>query len=172
MRVSAFWLTNYFGGLAALQFSRAEEMLREHGIGLGVWPARTTSPMTKLEFPDRVAEEDDYNELRRRVMESLAANGKSGTLPVIFAQYRFPSNGLTKFGSKGVLWPTPLVFMSPTGAADHVTLLHELGHATSLDHDHTSSGSTERNFMNETESRSTMMRWQIETIAKAYFVKK
>ena len=171
-QIAVFWVTNYFGGLAGRQMQQADALLREHGMHLNIWPSEVKTGLTTLEFPDRVIEEDDYNEMRRRVMDILATNGKSRALPVLFAQYRFPSNGLTKFASKGVFWPTPIVLVSPTGAADNVTLLHEMGHAASLDHDRTSTGATGRNFMNETESRSTLMRWQIETMANAFFVRK
>jgi hypothetical protein len=63
-----------------------------------------------------------------------------------------------------------MVFISPTVNSDFATLIHEMGHASGLDHDHTSNAPAGRNFMNETEARSTMMKWQLEKVSKAFFV--
>jgi oligoendopeptidase F len=64
-----------------------------------------------------------------------------------------------------------MVFVAPTPAGgDMVTLLHEMGHACGLNHDRTSTGTTGRNFMNEAEARSTMMKWQLQKLSTAFFV--
>jgi hypothetical protein len=53
-----------------------------------------------------------------------------------------------------------VVFIPPNPTTgDMVTLLHEIGHASGLNHDRTSTGTAGRNFMNEAQPRSTMMKW-------------
>ena len=88
----------------------------------------------------------------------------------VFCQFKHPANGLTITDAPTKCFVRPMVFISPTVNSDFATLIHEMGHASGLDHDHTSNAPAGRNFMNETEARSTMMKWQLEKVSKAFFV--
>jgi hypothetical protein len=64
-----------------------------------------------------------------------------------------------------------MCLVGPTVAGDNVTLLHEVGHAAGLDHDKTSTDPKNRNFMHEAETRTTMMKWQIQKMGSAFYAK-
>jgi hypothetical protein len=61
--------------------------------------------------------------------------------------------------------------VDPGAAGDNVTLLHEVGHASGLDHDKTSIDAKNRNFMHEANTRTTIFKFQIDKLAKAFFVR-
>ncbi len=169
IRLGLFWVSNYFGGTDQLVLRRSEEMLSEHGLGLDLWPSRTRTDQSVLQFGDRLVEREDYDSLRSRAAAILSDAGKDKYLPVLFCQFRYTANGLTVWDTQLLCWVIPMCLVSPTVAGDNVTLLHEVGHAAGLGHDKTSTDPKSRNFMHEAETRKTMMKWQIQKMANAFY---
>src|SRR5260370_3383640 len=169
IRLGLFWVSKYFGGTDQLVLRRSEEMLNEHGLGLDLWPSRTKADQTVLQFDDRLVEREDYDSLRSRAAAILSDAGKDKYLPVLFCQFRYTANGLTVWDTQLLCWVIPMCLVSPTVAGVNVTLLHEVGHAAGLGHDKTSTDPKSRNFMHEAETRKTMMKWQIQKIANAFY---
>jgi hypothetical protein len=60
---------------------------------------------------------------------------------------------------------TPLCIISPNANSDKMDLLHELGHGSDVHHE----DGTPKNFMNQTDGRSEMMKFQVEKMAKSWF---
>lgn len=169
VRLGLFWVSNYFGATDQLVLRRAEEMLNVHGLGLDIWPSRTRTDQTVLQFEDRLVEREDYGSLHDRATAILSDAGKKKYLPVLFCQFRYTASGLTVWDSQLLCWVIPMCLVGPTVAGDNVTLLHEVGHAAGLDHDKTSTDPKNRNFMHEAETRTTMMKWQIQKMASAFY---
>lgn len=171
VNLALFWATNFFGTKDGSVLEKAETMLGEHNIGLNCWPTtkRKTSGQT-FDFGGNLIQREQYSSIYRTLSGACEATNKRQYLIILFCQFQYPANGLTITDGPMLCFRTPMVFVSPTPGADLVTLLHEVGHAAGLDHDRTSTGSTGRNFMNESESRSTMMKWQLEKLSRAFFV--
>lgn len=169
-RMAVFWTPDFFGGADVRVMKRAEEMLAEHNLAIDIWPTRSRSPQTTLKMlPDRLIEREDYESVRVLLEGILSAAGRTNYLPVLFGQFRFPANGLTVSDTTVRHWIMPMCLIAPTVNADGVTLLHEAGHAAGLNHDKTSTDPKRRNFMHEADTRTTMMRWQIDKIAAALY---
>jgi hypothetical protein len=171
VNLSLFWATNFFGADDKKSIDRAEEMLKEHGMGLNC------APSSKLKTADRTFDfgfdliPPDRNTDVYRTLSAVAdAAGQRQHLIVLFCQYIGPAHGKTIFEGPKLCFRTPMVYISPTAGSDGATLLHEAGHAAGLDHDRTSTGTTGRNLMNETVTRTTIMKWQLEKLGKAFFI--
>jgi hypothetical protein len=171
VRLALFWATNYFGNTDLFVIRRTKEMLEEHGLGLTLWPGSTKASQTTLTVPDRLVERADYDDLHDSAAEILSDSGVKGHLIVIFCQFRYTANGLTISDTPTRCLTRPFCLISPTVSSDNVTLLHEVGHAGGLDHDTTTSKQSSRNFMHEAEPRTTMMKWQIQKMATAFYSK-
>lgn len=171
VNMALFWATNFFGMKDGTNLKGAETMLTEHGMGLNCWPAtKVKSSDHTFDFGDDPIPESKYSEVYRKLSEAAANAGKRDYLLVLFCQFVYSGYGITISRSKELCFRRPMVFVSASDLNDGATLLHEAGHACGLDHDKTSSGKTGRNFMNEAETRSTMMKWQIEKMGKAYYM--
>ncbi len=172
-RLALFWVTNCPGdNNSQSNIKRTEEMLKEHGFGLDIWSSRTRADQATIQFEDRLIEKTDYDFLVEKYSEILSGAGKDNYLPVIFCQFRYPAHGLTVSDTSTKCLTKPFCMVDPLFAGgDNVTLLHEVGHAAGLDHDKTSTDPKNRNFMNEAEGRTKMYKWQIEKMAKAFFIR-
>jgi len=171
VNMALFWATNFFGAKDAGNIAKAESMLAEHGMGMNVWPstkAKTTD--NTFDFGSNPIPESMYSTVYRKLSEAATAAGKRDHLLVLFCQFEYPGYGITISKGPGLCFRRPMVFVSASDGNDGVTLVHEAGHAGGLPHDTTSTGKTGRNFMNEAETRGTMMKWQIEKMGKAYYV--
>src|SRR5262249_49004241 len=148
---------------------RAKEMLAEHGLGLTTWPTAGKSSQVTLEVPDRLLEREDYDKVIDAATDVLSGAGVTGHLVVVFCEFRFPAAGLTVQTTSTRCLTRPFCMVQAAVSSDNVTLLHEVGHAAGLDHDKTSTDAARRNFMHEATTRTTMMRWQVEKLAGAFF---
>jgi hypothetical protein len=169
VRLALFWASNYSGGTDLFVIRRAKEMLEEHGLGLALWPAPSRTSQTALSVPDRLVEREDYDGVHDRAADILSAASVTGHLIVIFCQFRYPASGLTVENTSTRCLKHPFCLVGQTVSGDNVTLLHEVGHAAGLDHDRTSTDASNRNFMNEAEVRTRMMKWQIQKMANAFY---
>jgi hypothetical protein len=171
INMALFWATNFFGGKDALNLTNSGAMLAEHGIGLNCWPSNKvkTSDHT-FDFGSDPIPESKYTAVYRKLSEAAANAGKRDYLLVLFCQFQYAGYGITISKGDDLCFRRPMVFVSGSDLTDGATLVHEAGHAAGLPHDKTSTGKTGRNFMNEAETRSTMMKWQIEKMGKAYYL--
>lgn len=165
-----FWATNFFGAKDVPSIDKAESMLAEHAIGLNCWPStKSKSADHTFDFGADPIPYEQYTSIYKTLNSAATDAGKREYLLVLFCQFQYPAGGLTIFEGPMACFRRPMVFVAPTPSDDLVTLLHEAGHAAGLNHDRTSTGTTGRNFMNEAVSRSTMMKWQLEKMGKAYY---
>lgn len=168
LRVHLFQAPNYFGDSHIRVIEKTEKMLREHGLDLHCWMSKV--PMLMMEpggsGPRGLYVEEDYPNIKARVDEIMGFTKTSlSYVPVVFCNFTESGHGVTPWKKFG--WKTPVCLISARPNDDLVTMLHELGHAAGLDHDHAHDDS--RNFMHEGEGRTTMYRGQIEQFAKCYF---
>ncbi len=171
VNLALFWATNFFGDKDTFVLDKAESMLKEHGIGLSCWPSsKLKTADNTFDFGSGLIRQEQYSQIYLTLAEAANKAGKRQSLYVLFCQFMGLANGVTISNGPMLCFRTPMVFVAPTPGNDGVTLLHEAGHAGGLDHDKTSTGTTGRNFMNEAESRSTMMKWQLEKLGKAFFI--
>ncbi len=172
VRLALFWLSNSNDSTSSIQLNRSEEMLKEHGFRMDCWSSRTKTDQMTIPFEDRLVERTDYDNLVSKINDILTNSGKNNYLPIIFCQFRFTANGLTVFDTPTKCLVKPIILVDPIfSGGDNVTLLHEIGHAAGLDHDHTATNMTNRNFMNEVNTRTTMFKWQIQKMAQASFIR-
>lgn len=173
-RLTLFWGDNYFGAIHKDCIATMRSMLAEHGMKLSLIPANgEPTDQFSVQVPvkaDGLLHPEDYNELRNRCAAKFDDQGvepKKQRLPVIFCNFKYTANGLTV--EKGPWLPWCMV--GPT--SDSVTMLHESGHASGLDHlSSTVKQGGKQNFMFDGGGdRSLMHKIQLQTFAQAYFVK-
>ena len=170
LRIALFWLPNYFGGNYVGMLNTSEAILKEHNLGLSIWPSSAPHGKTKLDFSGDVVELADYEEIRQAIQSVLTAENRLNHLPIVFGQLRNSAYGITVTDTSSRCWKRPMCMLSPNYDGDYATLVHEAGHAGGLHHDRTSTGSFKRNFMCDGAQRSTMMKFQVQKLAKAFFV--
>jgi hypothetical protein len=168
-KLSLFWASNFFGARDQSVLSTTRKMLDDHGIGMKCAPiGEQKSADRTFDFGPGLITRDQYVDVYSRMSDAAA---DPTCLLVMFCQFQMTANGLTVIDAPTKCFVRPMVLVAPTpSGGDMVTLLHEIGHASGLNHDLTSTGSTGRNFMNEAESRSTMMKWQLQKLSAAWFV--
>jgi hypothetical protein len=172
VKLALFWASDFFGTRDQGVLAMTRKMLGEHAMNLECWlPGEQKSPDRTFDFGPGVIPPDRYNDVYSKLSDICAAAGKTSHIITLFCQFQMAANGLTIVDTPTRCLLRPMVFVAPTPAAgDMVTLLHELGHASGLNHDRTSTAATGRNFMNEAEARSTMMKWQLQKLSTAFFV--
>jgi hypothetical protein len=172
LNIACVYLTNYFLADDQGEVNQAKKALDDHNIQLEVWPpGAMKAPANTLTYPEPVRH-DSYDDAANKVtytdLLTRARNLVSSKVPfsvfatVVFGQFTHPGIGITP-PSVGLI--TPLCIISPNGNADKMDLLHELGHASDLHHE----DPIPKNFMNQTNGRSEMMRFQVEKMAKSWF---
>ena len=155
--------------------AKAREVLDRYNIGLWVWPDDNggqkgsgnmiNQPMWNAPVVhDKTAYQnlrlDMYNLLKRSCNQKPVAF-------VVFSQYEHPGYAICPPWFKGiapVVGETPGCLVSPTGNADQMDLLHELGHCAGLDHE-----TDANNFMAVTDGRSTITRKQGDALVRSWF---
>lgn len=149
--------------------AKAIEILDGYNIGLNVWPENNGQKGGGNMLPELTQPiphtKEAYQDLRQRVSERVRGGCSFvAYMPVVFSQYEHPGYGITpplfKSGTPGCL-------IAPTGNADGVDMLHELGHGAGLDHAHGDDNRT--NIMNEANGRSMLTESQVEAFRKASF---
>jgi hypothetical protein len=173
VRLALFWAADFFGTRDQGVIPMTRKILGDHGMNLECWPVSgLKTPDRTFDFGPGVITPARHVDIFSKLNDICTTAGKQTShLITVFCQFQALANGLTITDTPTRCLIRPMVFVAPTPAGgDMVTLLHEIGHASGLDHDRTSTGTTDRNFMNEAESRSTMMKWQLQKLNNAFFV--
>jgi hypothetical protein len=169
LNIACVYLTNYFAADDQGEIAKAKTVLDQHNLQLEVWGASKTFNNT-LNYPDPVPHDfyDDavnkqtYTALLTSARALISKNCSFSTfLTVVFGQFKHPGIGITP---PGMPIAAPLCLVSPNPNPDKMDLLHEMGHAASLHHE-----TAAANFMNLANGRSEVMRFQVESFAKAWY---
>lgn len=169
LTVACVYLDNYYPKDDQGVIAKAKSLLADYGIQLALWPDNGQKfPFNTLKMSwDQVPHEPGaYRALRAAVDDNIKNNGCTFVipLPVVFCQFQHPGHGITPPDMKKL---TRACLISTSVNKDKITMVHEMGHAASLDHEH---GDGHRgNIMHEAEPRSFMYRYQGERMAKAMF---
>ena len=171
INIVCVYLSNYFLADDQGETSKAKKVLDEHNLQLEVWPpGAIKTPANTLIYPEPVPHdsvEDSNNKAIYTDVLTRARSLVSSKVPfsvfatVVFGQFQHPGKGITP-PYVGLI--TPLCLISPNPNTDRMDVLHELGHASDLHHE-----GEAKNFMNPTDGRSEMMRFQVEKMAKSWF---
>jgi hypothetical protein len=169
VRLTLFWGTNYTSESYKDALKTAADMLKQHGVGLDIYPGSQRTPAHVIDTGDGLLLPDQYNDVRLKaaaIFDDQADPPYKQRLPVIFCEFKDAAHGVTTTG--GGNW---LKFCLIGGVinTDKVTLLHEMGHASGLPH--LTTGGGVRNFMEEADGRTVMHKAQLQTFANGYFVK-
>jgi hypothetical protein len=177
-RLTLFWGSNYKVDKSKEIVEYAEKLLAQHGIGMDVYPGKTRTDKHTIKIPDLV-ETTEYNDYRLKmgaIYDDQKTGDKRQRIPVFFCQYRERGNGFTVL-TKGPGDPEnaspwlPYIFISMNADPDYSNLIHEIGHAANQNRQHST---TEGNIMHDApakKTRDTIVKAQVQVIAKAYFVK-
>src|SRR5262245_39708466 len=172
LNIACVYLTNYFKGDDQGEVGQAKKVLDSHNLQLEVWPTSGAKYSgNTLEYADPVPHDAYDDEANIKTYKELLSNARSlinSKVPfsvyatVVFGQFKHPGIGITP--TKMPI-TTPLCLISPNANPDKMDLLHELGHAAGLHHE----DALAKNFMNQTNGRSEMMKFQIEKMAKSWY---
>jgi LysM repeat protein len=173
IRVTLFWVTNCvkIESSPRALIARTEEIYSRHGLKLDIVPGRDRTEQHTIKWEDRPIEPDEYNQIRCKAAEQYddqKSGDKRPRLPVFFCEFNDPegraSNGLMITGD----W-LPYVFVSGALTADRATMAHEPLHAAGIA-GHIRGNAMTKNLMSETtHERSEMIKYQVQTLANAYF---
>jgi hypothetical protein len=175
LNIACVYLTNYFKSDDQGEVGQAKSVLDSHNLQLEVWPEGGKKYAgNTLIYPDPVPHDAYDDEKNKATYRDLLAKARSliGSkcplsvyVTVVFGQFQHPGIGITP---PGMPITTPLCIISPNGNADKMDLLHEIGHAADIHHE----DSIAKNFMNQTNGRSEMMKVQVEKMAKSWYAVK
>lgn len=169
VRLALFWVDQKSTSFNAGLVTRAEEMLTEHGLGLDVWPSRARTSTSVIPFEDRLVERADYDLLMDRASAMISGSMDARFLRIFFCQFRYTANGLTISDTPQKCYARPFCLVDPFTTGDNVTMLHEIGHAAGLDHEKISTDPMNRTFMNEANTRTQMLKFQIDKMVSSFF---
>lgn len=169
LTIGCVYLSTYYTHDDRGVIAKAREVLDRHNIELDVFPANgAKSPFNTINH-DQLPKDtmEDYTVIYNMAKAKLKQMGCTFAipLPVVFGQYKSYGYGIAPKVHKQHL--TRLVMIAPTGNADKMDLLHEIGHAAELQHDNRDG--PPRNFMHEASPRSVMYQYQVQAVAKALF---
>jgi hypothetical protein len=172
LNIACVYLTNYFKADDQGEVGQAQKVLDSHNLQLEVWPLQGIKyEGNTLEYPEPIPHDAYDKEVNKTTYRDLLTQARSlinSKVPfsvyatVIFGQFKHPGIGITP---PSMPITTPLCIISPNANPDKMDLLHELGHAADLHHE----DGIAKNFMNQTNGRSEMMRFQVEQMAKAWY---
>jgi hypothetical protein len=138
VRLALFWATNYKINTAKQVVDYAEKLLREHNIGLDVYPGTTRTDDHTMNVGDDPVLPMMYSTLRaiadaKYVAKKYTSPDADKRLVVIFCEFKDLGHGLTILKRKpgettGSLWEPYCLVSGNTGNDDSV-LIHEIGHA-------------------------------------------
>jgi hypothetical protein len=173
LNIVCVYLSNYFKADDQGEVAKAKTVLDTHNLQLEVWPegGKKYAGNTII-YPDPVPEDPYDDEVKRAAYKALRAQAQdlvkskvtfATYMLVIFGQFKEPGIGVTPAAltlgvSRGCM-------ISPNGNTDKMDLLHEMGHGADLHHEE----AVRKNFMNPTDGRSEMMKFQVEKMAKAWY---
>ncbi|MBD2202365.1 hypothetical protein H6G33_12085 [Calothrix sp. FACHB-1219] len=142
LRLAIFWTSNVKDENDPMPdyFSKAQGLLKQHGLNLQAYPATTKDPATTLQFNEEVTLRTQAMELRQKAHAAFPGDNYS-RLPVIVCPLRQSTIGEEANGMVIIDRPDepsdwlPFVLInSKAKSPDRVTLLHEIGHAAGLVH--------------------------------------
>jgi hypothetical protein len=172
LNIACIYLTNYFLGDDQGEVGQARKVLDSYNLQLEVWPPQAIKyEGNTLEYPDPVPHDFYDDEPNKQTYRDLLARARSlvhSKVPfsvyatVVFGQFKHPGIGITP--TKMPI-TTPLCIISPNANPDKMDLLHELGHASDNHHE----DGSPKNFMNQANGRSEMMKFQIEKMARSWY---
>jgi len=167
-----FWATNYKINSSLKTIEQAEKRLKEHNIGINIYPSRNYTKSHIIDVGDEAIPPQDYDKLRRKaaaVFDDQKTTDKIQRLPIIFCEFVARGYGLTVLRGKNSSW-LAYCLVSQTLNQDYSTLIHEIGHAAANNGQHSPQKS---NFMHESSypERTIMVKAQIQLLARAYFVR-
>jgi hypothetical protein len=171
LNIACVYLSNYFLADDQGVVAGAKKLLDAHNLQLEVWPqgGQKTDGNTLI-YPEPVPHDAYDDEENRKTYKDLLMRSRalvaskctySVFATVVFGQFKHVGKGITPPG----LLMTPLCIISPNANSDKMDLLHELGHGSDVHHE----DGTPKNFMNQTDGRSEMMKFQVEKMAKSWF---
>jgi len=182
---TAFWSKNATPNTFSHTAEVARLILARHGLTLQITPGVSISPLYTLPFDELVQFGGQIETLREQVDKTgLASDNKLVVIVVPCSEklYGAGDDSGTPYG-----WTFPasmelgkfkkpfVVINSAKTSSTAVTLLHEIGHAAGLGHEHGGPGAVVANFMNEPQylnyktPGTSMYRSQVVTIANAFF---
>jgi hypothetical protein len=171
LNIACIYLTNYFKSDDQGEVGQAKTVLDSHNLQLEVWPMNGAKrDGNTLIYPEPVPHDAYDDAVNRKTYSELLMSARALALnkcgfsvfaTVVFGQFAHRGIGITPPG----FLMTPLCIISPNGNSDKMDLLHELGHAADLHHE----DPIPKNFMNQTNGRSEMMRFQVEKMAKSWY---
>jgi hypothetical protein len=175
VRLTLFWVSNYYKDTSQTVLKKTEEMLAEHGLGLDVYPkTRQAAPKHNIQIPgdpNQLLINDPqntvytYNWVRHQaaaIFDDQATKDKRQRLPVIFCQFKESGAGIAVLGSD---WP-PYCLIGVNPDPGCYCLIHEIIHAATNSslHCNTPKG----NVFGDIPG-NIMIRAHVDAIAKAYF---
>lgn len=170
--VTLFWCSNYDGHKYEACLDRAETMLKEHNIGLDIYPGKKRVKEHEIDIGSDVLPASRRNEMRRKAhakFDDQKAGSKIQRLPIFMCQFVGPAYGLTILRGKDSPW-LEYVMIDHEVNQDNSTILHEIGHAAAKNAAHSPQ---KGNFMHVSSypERTIMVKAQIQQLARAYFVR-
>ncbi len=177
-RLTLFWASNYKIDTSKTVLDYAEKLLAEHNIGFDVYPGKTRTDKHTIQVPDKLLLPEDYNDLRLKmgaIFDDQKTADKRQRLPVIFCEFKDTGVGLTVLTrpvgtTTGSPW-LPYCLVSGVINGDESVLIHEIGHAATNSPNHLP---TPGNIMHDSpakQKRTTIVKTQIQAIARCYFVR-
>ncbi len=170
LNIAVLYAGSHYGTDDRGTVAKAKEVLDNYNIELRVWPDGGKKGGGNIlgdinaPIPHK---KEAYAALRKRVNEQIRGRcGFSVVMPAVFCLYEHSGYGITPEWFKLV---TPGCLIFPTGNADMMDLVHEIGHGANCDHMHGDGGAERENFMHEANGRSTIRRSQVEKLIKASF---
>ncbi len=179
--VTAFWSKNATPNTFSHTAEVARLILARHGLVLHITPGVLPAAPHTLAFDEVVQFGGQIEALREQAEKTgLAADNK---LVVIVVPCSEKLDGAGEDSKTPYGWNFPagkfrrpfVVINSTKTSATAVTLLHEIGHAAGLGHEHGGAGAVVANFMNEPEYQqfktpgTSMYRSQVVAVANAFF---
>ncbi len=183
VRVVAFWSKNASPNTFSRSIEIARLILGRHGLSLEVRPGTMPAAPHILPFNNVVEAGGDIETLRDQVEATGLAQGNA-LVAIIAPVANILSGGGDEKSAFGWKFPAGkwarefVVINSAKSSRPGVTLLHEIGHAAGLGHEHGAEGVVVANFMNEprgsriaafTGPGTSMYRSQVIKIANAFF---
>ncbi|MFO1423254.1 MAG: hypothetical protein U1F70_06310 [Candidatus Competibacteraceae bacterium] len=175
VRLTLFWVSNYYQDTSQKVLKKAEQMLAEHGLGLDIYPkSRQSAPNHTIQIPgdptqllvnDPENTPYTYNWLRNQaaaIFDDQATKDKRQRLPVFFCQFKASGYGITVLNSNWL--PYCLIGANPD--PDGYCLIHEIIHAATNSAIHCNTPKC--NVFGDIPG-NIMIRTHVQAIAKAYF---
>jgi hypothetical protein len=177
LNVAAIYLPSYYKSDDQGTFKTASDLLVTHNIRLHIWPTgggkESQNRLIDRRYKDPIPHtREAYQQLRKDVNQLIKNRLPEypHVVPVIFCVFVHPGHGITPPDTK-IGAQSPACLISPNKQKDRMTVMHELGHAAGCHHE--KGTKHEENVMHTLDGqRQNLYKFQIETLAKAIFVRR